>query len=123
MIVDYDARVRDHQIELLHVDGCLVALIELVLEADQLLIENVAVLPVFQGQGYGRQLLAHAETVAASRGLSAVRLYTNPLFTGNVQLYGRLGYQVDREEPFKGGFTVYMSKQLHPASQQGGRPA
>ena len=123
MTVDYDARVRDHRIELLHVDGRLAALIELVPEAAHLLIENVAVLPAFQGQGYGRRLLAHAETVAASLGLSAVRLYTNPLFAGNVQLYGRLGYQVDREEPFKGGVTVYMSKLLHPANQQGGRPA
>lgn len=123
MAVDYDARVRDHRIELLHVDGRLAALIELVPEAAHLLIENVAVLPAFQGQGHGRRLLAHAEMVAASLGLSAMRLYTNPLFAGNVQFYGRLGYQVDREEPFKGGVTVYMSKQLRTASQQGGQPA
>lgn len=123
MTVDYVARVRDHRIELLHAGGRLAALIELVPEADHLLIENVAVLPAFQGQGHGRQLLAHAEAVAASLGLSVMRLYTNPLFAGNVQLYGRLDYQVDREEPFKGGVTVHMSKQLHPASQQGGLPA
>ena len=121
MTVDHDARVRDHRVELLHVDGRLAALIELVPEAAHLLIENVAVLPAFQGQGYGRRLLAHAETVAASLGLSVMHLYTNPLFAGNVQLYGRLGYQVDREEPYKGGTTVYMSKQLHPANPQGGQ--
>ena len=123
MTVDYDARVRDHRIELLHAGGRLAALIELVPEADHLLVENVAVLPAFQGQGHGRRLLAHAEEVAASLGLSTVRLYTNPLFAGNVQLYGRLGYQVDREEPYKGGVTVYMSKQLYLASPQGGQPA
>lgn len=123
MTVDYDARVRGHRIELLHVNGRLAALIELVPEAAHLLIENVAVLPAFQGQGHGRRLLAHAETVAASLGLSVMRLYTNPLFAGNVQFYGRLGYEVDREEPFKEGVTVYMSKQLHPASPQGGQPA
>jgi ribosomal protein S18 acetylase RimI-like enzyme len=115
MTVDYDARVREHRIELLHVDGRLAALIELVPEAGHLLVENVAVLPAYQGRGYGRRLLTHAEAVAASLGLSAMRLYTNPLFAGNVQLYRRLGYQVDREEPFKGGVTVYMSKQLTPA--------
>ena len=113
----YVARVRDHRIELLHAGGHLAALIELVPEADHLLIENVAVLPAFQGQGHGRQLLAHAEAVAASLGLSTMRLYTNPHFAGNVQLYGRLGYRVDREEPFKGSVTVYMSKQLHPSSK------
>jgi len=123
MTVDYDARVQDHRIELLHVDGRLAALIELVPEAAHLLVENVAVLPALQGRGYGRRLLAHAEAVAVSLGLSVMRLYTNPLFAGNVQLYSRLGYQVDREEPFKGGVTVYMSKQLCLVSPQEGRPA
>jgi len=123
MTVDYGARVRDHRIELLHVGSRLAALIELVPEAAHLLIENVAVLPAFQGQGYGRRLLAHAEAVAASLGLSAMRLYTNLLFAENVQFYSRLGYKVDREEPFKGGTTVHMSKQLHPANPQGWQPA
>jgi ribosomal protein S18 acetylase RimI-like enzyme len=112
MTVDYGARVQDHRIDLLHVGSQLVALIELVPEADHLLVENIAVLPAFQGRGYGRQLMAHAETVAASLGLPQVRLYTNVLFAENVQLYRRLGYRVDREEPFKGGFAVYMSKAL-----------
>ena len=123
MTVDYGSRVRNHRIELLHVDGGLAALIELVPEDGHLLIDNVAVLPAFQGRGYGSRLLAHAEAVAASLGLSAMRLYTNPLFAGNVELYGRLGYRVDREEPFKGGATVYMSKQLNPASPQKGQTA
>jgi hypothetical protein len=114
MTVDYDARVRDHHIDLLHVGDQLAALIEMVPEANHLLIENVAVLPAFQGQGYGRRLMAHAETVAASLDLPEVRLYTNKLFAGNVRLYRGLGYQVDREEPFKESFTVYMSKLLHP---------
>ena len=39
-------------------------------------------------------------------------LYTNKLFAGNVQLYLRLGYAIDREEPFLGGMTVHMSKPL-----------
>lgn len=123
MTVDYVARMGDHRIELLYVGGRLAALIEMVPEAEHLLIENVAVLPAFQGQGHGRRLLAHAEKVAESLGLSAMRLYTNPLFTGNVQLYGRLGYQVDREEPFKGGVTVHMSKQITLPGWSEGQPA
>ena len=122
MTVDYGARVREHRIDLLHVGNRLAALIEVVPEADHLLIENVAVLPAFQGQGCGRRLMSHAETVAAALGLPELRLYTNKLFAGNVQLYRGLGYQVDREEPFEESFTVYMSKRLrlpafHPARQ------
>jgi N-acetylglutamate synthase-like GNAT family acetyltransferase len=114
MTADYDERVREHRIDLLHVGNQLAAIIEMVAEADHLLIENIAVLPAFQGRGYGRRLMAHAETVAMSLGLHEMRLYTNKLFAENVQLYQRLGYQVDREEPFKESYTVYMSKPLHP---------
>lgn len=112
MTVDYTERIRDHLVELLLVDGRLAALVELVPEAEHLLVENLAVLPENQRRGYGSLLLAHAETIAASLGLSALRLYTNPLFAGNVRFYEGHGYQVDREEPFKGGTTVYMSKRL-----------
>lgn len=112
MKADYDAAVRDHLIDLLHVDGQLAALIETTPEADHLLIKNVAVLPTFQGHGYGCRLLAHAETLAASLGLSEMRLYTNKDFAANVRLYLGLGYRVDREEAFMGGTTIHMSKQL-----------
>ncbi|MBB2200797.1 GNAT family N-acetyltransferase [Gluconacetobacter tumulisoli] len=112
MTADYHARVRDHVIDLLHVDGRLAALIEMAPRADHLLIENVAVLPAFQGRGYGRRLLAHAEAVAAALGLGEMRLYANKLLATNIALYTRLGYRVDREEPFMGGFTVHMRKSL-----------
>ena len=113
MTVDYDTRVCEHHIDLLYAGDRLAALIEMVPEAGHLPIENVAVLPAFQGRGFGRQLMAHAETVAASLGMPAMRLYTNKLFTGNVRLYRSLGYQVDREEPFKESFTIHMSKPIH----------
>ncbi len=112
MAADYDAAVRDHLIDLLHVGGELVALIETILAADHLLIENVAVAPAFQGRGYGRTLMAHAEQLALSLGRTDIRLYTNKLFDANVRLYCRLGYQVDREEAFTSGIVVHMRKAL-----------
>ena len=119
MTADYDAAVRDHLVDLLHVDGELVALIEMAPEADHLLIVNVAVAPGFQGQGYGRALLAHAEGLALSTGLREVRLYTNGSFAGNVALYKRVGYRVDREEVHPQlGVAVHMSKQLQQASNE-----
>ncbi len=110
MTVDYAEAVKNHRIDLLYVDGKLAALIEMVPEADHLLIENVAVSPAFQGRGLGRTLMAHAEQVAASLGHSETKLYTNKLFDENVRLYRELGYGIDREEAFKGGITVHMSK-------------
>ena len=113
MNADYDVAVRDHLVDLLHIEDKLAALIEVRPEGDHLLIVNVAVSPSFQGHGYGRALLAHAVEVTRSLGLKEVRLYTNGSFTDNIKLYESVGYGVDREEVDPQlGAAVYMSKRL-----------
>lgn len=112
MGADYEAAVLSHRFDLLHVDGVLAGLIETVDEDGQLLIENVAVAPAFQGRGLGRRLMGHAEAVARALGRDRIRLYTNQRFEENVRLYLRLGYRVDREEAIPGGVRVDMSKAL-----------
>jgi GNAT superfamily N-acetyltransferase len=112
MTADYAAALAHHRVDLLHVDGSLAALIETIREADHLLVENVAVLPAFQGRGLGRRLMTHAEDLARTEGLGEIRLYTNQRFAENVALYRRLGYVVDREEDVGVGVAVHMSKRL-----------
>jgi GNAT superfamily N-acetyltransferase len=112
MLADYAEAVRKHRIDLLYLDDDLVALIETIASADQFLIKNVAVSPPFQGRGLGRKLLAHAEELAATLGYDRIRLYTNEAFVEDVQLYSRLGYKADREEAFKGGIILHMSKPI-----------
>ncbi len=113
MGADYEAAVRKHRFDLLYVDDVLAGLIETVDEMTQLLIENVAVSPDFQGLGLGSKLMAHAETIATSLGHSRIWLYTNQRFTENVRLYLKLGYLIDREEDVGGGTVrVDMSKTL-----------
>ncbi len=113
MTADYAEAVKKHRIDLLHADGKLVALIQMIPQNDDhLLIENIAVSPAFQNRGLGRKLLTHAERVTASLGCELVKLYTHKMFVKNIELYERLGYCVDREEAFWGGITVYMSKRL-----------
>ena len=113
MTADYEAAVRAHRFDLLHLDGALVALIETVDEGDQLLIENIAVRPDWQGRGLGRRLMALAEDIARELGCKRIRLFTNKLWDSNVQLYLRLGYAIDGEAPIDGGmFRVDMSKAL-----------
>lgn len=119
MTADYAEAVRRHRIDLLYLDGVLAALIETIAEADHLLIENVAVSPAFQGRGLGRKLMAHAEQIAASSGFGEIRLYTNKLFTQNIELYRKLGYRIDREEMLTIGVAVHMSKPIRAA---GGKP-
>jgi len=112
MTADYAEAVRKHRFDLLYADGALAALIETIKGPDHLLIENIAVSPSWQGKGYGRLLMAHAETLAAASSFREIRLYTNKLFAENVQLYDKLGYRVDREEAMNGGVAVHMSKRL-----------
>jgi ribosomal protein S18 acetylase RimI-like enzyme len=119
MTADYAEAVRNHRIDLLYLEGKLAALIETIAEVDHLLIENVAVSPAFQGRGLGRKLMAHAEQIAASLGYGEIRLYTNKLFTQNIELYRKLGYRVDREEVLEIGVAVHMSKPIRAA---GGKP-
>jgi GNAT superfamily N-acetyltransferase len=116
MTSDYEEALRKHRFDLLYADGRLVALIETIREVDHLLIENVAVLPSFQGRGFGRRLIARAEQLAAEAGFDKVKLYTNRRFEENIRLYQRLGYRLDREEEFEGGIMVHMSKAMGSGS-------
>jgi ribosomal protein S18 acetylase RimI-like enzyme len=118
MKVDYDKAVLEHRFDLLYEGATLAALIETAPESgdgpedqpDHLLIVNVAVAPAFQGRGLGRRLMAHAEKIAVEAGFAEVRLYTNSLMAENIALYRRLGYRIDREQPFGTSIQVFMSK-------------
>ncbi|HYC64930.1 MAG TPA: GNAT family N-acetyltransferase [Reyranellaceae bacterium] len=112
MTADYDAAVREHRIDFAYVGGELAAMIETIAGDDHLLVENVAVAPGYQGLGLGRELMAHAERLAAAQRYGEIRLYTNQMFAENIALYARLGYRVDREEESLLGVTVHMSKRL-----------
>lgn len=113
ILADYSTAVVDHRIDLVEIAGQLAALIELDQQLDHLLIVNLAVHPDYQGQGFGKMLLAHAESVARDASLAELRLYTNKLMTVNIALYQRRGYTVDREETIPtGGAAIYMSRRL-----------
>jgi GNAT superfamily N-acetyltransferase len=112
MTADYDLALRDHRIDLLHQEGEVVGLVEMIPAPDHLLVENVAVLPEHQGKGHGRRLMAHAEAVAGTLGHGLLRLYTNQRFAANIALYQRLGYELEREETVPAGVVVHMRKRL-----------
>jgi GNAT superfamily N-acetyltransferase len=112
MTADYDHAVRHHVIDLAFVDGRLAGLIEMIPSENDLLIENVCVDPAEQGAGLGRVLVAHAERETRRLGHSVIRLYTNKLFAANLSFYRGLGYEVEREEPFRGGTVVHFRKVL-----------
>lgn len=115
MTVDYTLAIHRHIFDFAEVDGVAFGLIEMIDEGTYLMIENLAVLPEHQGKGLGSFLLAHAEQVATTLNYPRVRLLTNGAFVSNIKFYQRHHYTIDREEPFKGGTTVHMSKVLNSA--------
>ncbi|MER8631124.1 MAG: GNAT family N-acetyltransferase [Mesorhizobium sp.] len=112
MRADYEKAVAEHPFDLAIEEGRIVGMIETMLADDHLWIENVCVAPEAQGRGIGRLLLEGAERKAIEAGRPELRLLTNGAFEANVSLYKWHGYTIDREEPFMGGLTVYMSKKL-----------
>jgi GNAT superfamily N-acetyltransferase len=112
MTADYAKALSENRFDVLFIDSQLAALVETIAEDDCLLIENLAVGTAWQGRGFGRRLMAKAEQVAAELGFNRTRLYTNAMFIENVQLYQRLGYRIDSEDAFPGGFVTHMSKRV-----------
>ncbi len=91
MTADNDNAVLYHMIDLYEEGGELQALIEMLVEAEHLLIENIVVRPNQQGKGIGDRILRHAETVAASMSIREIQLYTNAAFVSNIAFYTKRG--------------------------------
>ncbi len=112
MLDDHAARIGGGEVFVLDLDGQVAGLISLVAEPGALLIYSVAVAPEHQGSGYGRMLMAFAETAALERGVSALRLYTNVKMTENQSIYRRLGFVETHRAEEHGLSRVFMEKRL-----------
>lgn len=91
------------------VDGMLV----FSLDAEDLLVENIAVSPQAQGAGLGSALLAEAERIAGKKDKQWVRLYTNEAMVENLAFYPRRGYLETHRSTVDGYSRVHFAKQLH----------
>jgi len=87
-------------------------LIVLILKENYLLIENVAVYNLFQGQGIGRRLIEFAFMLGKEESLQEVHLYTNELMNENLLYYPKFGF-IELKRSIEDGYKrVYMSKFL-----------
>jgi GNAT superfamily N-acetyltransferase len=77
-----------------------------------LLVENLAVRPVFQRHGIGSRLLAFAEARATELGRAEVRLYTNERMTENLRYYSARGYRETGRAVEDGYARVFLSKSV-----------
>ena len=81
-------------------------------DVDDWHVASVAVDPAAQGQGFGRELMALAEAVAAERGHARITLYTHIVMKGPAALYPRLGYVETGRYTVEGFERIYFAKDL-----------
>lgn len=112
MLIHYEEALRAHDIWVLEANGTLVGIIELEARPDHLWIENVAVSPRWQGRGFGRLLLRHAEAEARRRDIEELGLLTNERYVDNIAMYTRYGYRETGRVPHQGTDLVYFRKRL-----------
>ncbi len=112
MLADYGAAIAAGEVHILDLAGRAAGFLVMRAGTGHLFIENVAVHPDFQGRGFGRRLMALAETCARARRLPLLRLYTNVVMTENLPFYRALGF-VETERLREEGYDrIYMEKQL-----------
>lgn len=107
---DYAKLVAMGAVWVLIAQGDVAGLIVLEDEIDHILVNNVAVAPKYHGQGFGKMLLAYAESHARQQNMRELRLYTNEKMLENLAIYTKLGWkEYDRNE--QDGFRrVFMKK-------------
>ena len=77
MTEDYAEVIGTREVTIAERDGAVAGVIVLAIGDGRIVIENVAVLPAYQGLGLGRRLLEGAEREARRRGFDSLHLYTH----------------------------------------------
>ncbi len=114
MLDDYAALIDASAVSVLEdADHVIAAVIVLIPKADHLLLDNVAVRPDRQGNGFGRALMAFAETEAHRLGFAELRLYTHQKMTENLALYRRLGFEETGRGREAGYDRVFLRKAVN----------
>jgi GNAT superfamily N-acetyltransferase len=116
MLDDYEARIRARQVHVLENHGPIQGILVLIPKERSMLLDNIAVRPDAQGQGYGRKLLEFAEQAARELRCESIRLYTNEAMVENIALYSRIGFVETHRVEEKGLRRVYMVKPLGRAA-------
>lgn len=113
MTADYGALIREAEVWVQRGEaGHLGASLVLVPQDAYLLIDSIAVDPVRQGEGLGRQLLVMAQDRAREMGYGEVRLYTNVLMKANRAWYKRSGFEETGEEQRGDKRIVHLRRML-----------
>jgi len=96
---DYSERIERGQVWILVQGPSAIGVLVLEDGDTWLTVYSIAVMPQFQGFGFGRVLLDWADRRASIAGLSESRLYTNARMKENLALYQHCGYVITGTRP------------------------
>ena len=83
-------------------DGRIVGCVFVLERADDVYVGKLAVEPDRQGSGIGKQLMQAAETLARTRGKTALELQTRIELTANHAVFARMGFHETRRTAHEG---------------------
>ncbi len=109
---DYHARCKKGHAWVAELDAELVGVVIIEDMPGYLFLHNIAVAPIHQHLGLGRELMRFVEDQGRRRGYDELRLTTTEVMARNVELYTRLGYVVTEREPTKTVDRLWMTKSL-----------
>lgn len=112
MVADFTEAVKNAVVSVVESSGELVGYVVYYPVAGEMHLENIAVLPDYHSQGFGRALIAHVEESAKACAMKSVWLYTNEAMTENLQLYPSLGYSEFKRCTESGFKRVFFKKLL-----------
>lgn len=112
MLDDYSARIAEGVVSVIEDGRSVVGILVLIPKPDHLLLDNIAVAPSHHGRGFGRWLLAFAETEARRQDYREIRLYTHEMMIENQRLYAAIGYEETGRGIEAGYERVFMRKRL-----------
>ena len=112
MLQDSHQVLAQDVVYVLELDGQVSGVLVLQPEPDYLWLDNIALAPHLQGQGYGKQLMQFTEQFARERGLHEIRLLTNEMMTENIERYTRWGFVETARTEEDGYRRVFMRKVL-----------
>jgi ribosomal protein S18 acetylase RimI-like enzyme len=108
MLADFAAEIAADHVMVVETEGAIDGYMIAWREMDVYFIDNIAVDPMRQGEGLGRQLIDHAIREAKHHRSSAIRLYTNAAMTENLSMYTHMGFVETHRATEKGFHRVHM---------------
>jgi GNAT superfamily N-acetyltransferase len=84
---------------------------------DHLFVDSLAVLPEYQGDGFGTQLLLWAEQEAARLGLTSVQLFTKQIPVETFAFYAHRGFTETDRCDSDGIARVFYRKDVAPRAE------